>query len=815
MTVRFTRLGDHRAGPATKGRLPGRALRGALLAALTTLGLLAFAPGAAADTLPLPLPISTSESFLDQFGYAPDYQRHIPAFDAGNRPVIRSRTASQNDTLYADFLENGAWRRSVLDDVLRAAYPAFAGYMGAGGYASDRVVFDTSGRAYTIVTIRLEEGEFRNVLLYSADRGLTWGTAPLPFGASQPYRDDANRGNIACEMPSGQRGISGPPFIAAWREIGDWPGTFASLNELYVMQPRWEGDKVVVPEPVLVTSRFLGMLQSVGDTSFATTVGGKTYFTWTQVRDTATLGTPTYVGVYDRATNKVTRRVRAAFGHPVNDSHCTPAMVIDSRGYIHLIAGAHHRPFRYTRSVRPLDISEWKREVKVLDSGFWTEDTDSDGEGRQTYASLVCGPDDTLHLVFRQMRRSRTGLFPLVGYFALSYQKRPLGEPWSKARMLAYSAAGGGYVNYYHKLTADQSGRLYLSFNVYRHRDTAKLYRVLRRFRYRMVWSSPDGRSWAFATTEAMARSAAPLEPSAVEGVPDIASSPTPVTPPAEAVTLTETEKARAVEATMADGRVQEALGETGRWIEDVAAWTAEEGDEVLGAAVLVYLENPVKVDADWPFSETDATDPDGDGAVTSHVAADELTAIRVLVDLGDDTVVEIAPYVYESATRDGVALADTTPDQYADPAVEAAMSLAIETARKGATVGEQPSGAVVLDAGGAVIARAHDEMVSRQDPTAHAGLLAVQRAVAQRGPDLSGCTLVCTVEPCGMCFQAAWWAGVTRLAFGLSLHDLQEVAPGTLDEVVIDTATLNDRAVRRLEVTGGVLRAQCLELWR
>jgi tRNA(Arg) A34 adenosine deaminase TadA len=403
----------------------------------------------------------------------------------------------------------------------------------------------------------------------------------------------------------------------------------------------------------------------------------------------------------------------------------------------------------------------------------------------------------------------------LVGYFALSYQKRPLDEPWSKARMLAYPAAGGGYVNYYHKLTADRNGRLYLSFNVYRHRDTAKLYRVLRRFRYRMVWSSPDGGLWELATTESMALNAAPLEPPAIEGVPDIASSPTPIPPPAEAVTLTETEKARAVEAAMTDGRLQEALGETGCWIEDVAPWTGGDGDEVLGAAVLVYLDDPITVDADWPFNATNANDADVDETVTSHVTADGLTAVKVLIDLGDDTVREIAPYVYESATRDGTALEDTTPDQYADPAVEAAMSLAIETAREGATFGEQPCAAVVLDAGGTVIARAHDEIVSRRDPTAHAGLLAVQRAVAQRGPDLSGCTLVCTVEPCGMCFQAAWLASVSRLTFGLSLHDLQEVAPAALEELVIDTATLNDRAARRLEVTGGVLRTQCLELWR
>jgi hypothetical protein len=243
------------------------------------------------------------------------------------------------------------------------------------------------------------------------------------------------------------------------------------------------------------------MIQSVGGTSFATTVGDKTYFTWTQVRSVLTLGTPTYVGVYDHASGTVTQRIRAAWGHPINDSHCTPAMAIDSTGIIHLVAGAHGRPFRYTHSVRPLDISEWAPEEQVLTSGYWTTETDGDGDGKQTYASLVCGLDDTLHLVFRQTRRSRSGPFPLMGYHALSYQARPTGGGWSKARMLAYASDGPEYTNYYQKLTLDRGGRLYLSFNVYRHVDSPLIYRELRRFRYRMVWQSDDGVSWQFATT--------------------------------------------------------------------------------------------------------------------------------------------------------------------------------------------------------------------------------------------------------------------------------------------------------------------------
>ena len=242
------------------------------------------------------------------------------------------------------------------------------------------------------------------------------------------------------------------------------------------------------------------------------------------------------MGVYDHATGAVTKRVRAAFGHPVNDSHCTPALVIDSTGILHLIAGAHGRPFRYTHSQRPLDISTWTPETIVLDSGYWDSTTDHNGIGKQTYASLVCDSDDTLHLVFRQTRRFRTGRFPQKGYHGLCYQTRPAGGEWSKPLMLAYPAAGDTYANFYQKLTRDRDGRLYLSFNIYRGSDVPTIYRQLRRFRYRMVWWSEDGKSWQFATfgDDAMPSVATPsASPAAIaspppSATPKASASPTP-----------------------------------------------------------------------------------------------------------------------------------------------------------------------------------------------------------------------------------------------------------------------------------------------
>ena len=145
---------------------------------------------------------------------------------------------------------------------------------------------------------------------------------------------------------------------------------------------------------------------------------------------------------------------------------------------------------------------------------------------------------------------------------------------------------------------------------------------------------------------------------------------------------------------------------------------------------------------------------------------------------------------------------------------LRAAMLAAIGAAREGVESGEQPYGAVVMSADGGVIACAHDEVTARADPTAHSELLAVQGAVRALGPDLRGCTLVCTVEPCAMCFQAAWWAAIDALVFGIEMREIAERYPEAIEEVVIDSESLNTLATRRLALTGGVLRSECLELW-
>jgi tRNA(adenine34) deaminase len=128
------------------------------------------------------------------------------------------------------------------------------------------------------------------------------------------------------------------------------------------------------------------------------------------------------------------------------------------------------------------------------------------------------------------------------------------------------------------------------------------------------------------------------------------------------------------------------------------------------------------------------------------------------------------------------------------------AMTAALVLARQSLDRGEIPVGAVVLDAAGEVIASAHNERESAHDPTAHAEVVALRRAGAALGSwQLSGATLVVTLEPCTMCAGALVLARVARLVFGA--WDPKAGAVGSLWDVVRDR-----RLNHRPQVVGGVL---------
>ncbi len=95
-------------------------------------------------------------------------------------------------------------------------------------------------------------------------------------------------------------------------------------------------------------------------------------------------------------------------------------------------------------------------------------------------------------------------------------------------------------------------------------------------------------------------------------------------------------------------------------------------------------------------------------------------------------------------------------------------MALALAEAKAAESRGEVPIGAVVVGPDGAVLASAGNEVEARNDPTAHAEMLAIRAAGAKLGePRLPGCDLYVTLEPCAMCATGASFARLRRIVFG------------------------------------------------
>ncbi len=80
---------------------------------------------------------------------------------------------------------------------------------------------------------------------------------------------------------------------------------------------------------------------------------------------------------------------------------------------------------------------------------------------------------------------------------------------------------------------------------------------------------------------------------------------------------------------------------------------------------------------------------------------------------------------------------------------------------------GEVPVGAVIT-LEGRIIGRGHNRVIGRNDPTAHAEVMALRDAARQIGNyRLTDATLYSTIEPCAMCAGAIVHARIARLVYG------------------------------------------------
>jgi tRNA(adenine34) deaminase len=130
-------------------------------------------------------------------------------------------------------------------------------------------------------------------------------------------------------------------------------------------------------------------------------------------------------------------------------------------------------------------------------------------------------------------------------------------------------------------------------------------------------------------------------------------------------------------------------------------------------------------------------------------------------------------------------------------------MKIAMEEAKLAMIENEVPVGAVLVQ-NDILIAKAHNQPVIKNDPTAHAEIQLLRNAGKKKGNyRLIGSTVYVTLEPCAMCFGALIHARIDRLVFGSS--DFKSGACGS----TIDLSS-NTFFNHSIIISGGILSEEC-----
>jgi len=406
------------------------------VAALAALAWAGLGQSSAADTQPTTSPQSITPirhqpywlGERELLGYAPEFQPNIIDFDSQNRPYIRVGHMVQ--TLDS----SGRWLK--LDFIRELNARRFNEHYRTGEFQEERVVFDAADIAY----MHLDGmGYLRggnpglSLLAKSMDHCRSWEVYRLPPGGAR------------LEYWAGHNTMTHPPAILIFHD-----------KTLLLLAPEKDANGKLLSEgPVEVSSDSLMVPNHSGAANSVVTVGDKTHIIWPgATAPNGESGTPQYIATFDRITRKMGPTVflgMAGKGSP--DAHCMPAVCVDSKGYLHVIMGAHGQKMLYMRSREPNSTTSGWSEASSIGT------PDKINNISLSYIALVCDPEDTLHLVIRQAYLPES-------HMGLSYTRKKAGADWENTRELVIPFHSD-YSCWYHKLSIDRKGRLFLNYSYF------------------------------------------------------------------------------------------------------------------------------------------------------------------------------------------------------------------------------------------------------------------------------------------------------------------------------------------------------------
>ena len=400
------------------------------------------------------------------YGYNPRFKPNIVMFDNDNRPYILvglnpmevspgGYNLTEDPTTNTAVLPRRAWMENAyiqtlgydgqwkVIDIEELYMQIFAGTqvsnfeMFLGLFEpSDRVVFDADGGIYFISYAR---GYFQGVAVNQSKRIFY-----SPDGDWQNWNDfTLSAGDYLLETVSSFNSDKRPILLGVGgRKMEVYPvdkiagGNLVIRDAVEVSDPAKDSLPGPLHTGIVNSSATVGYITHVVYLDYDSPVNGNEtaqYYNYYN-RRTGELGTPVFLGS--------TKGILEPNGRP--DGHNGPTIVVDSEKNLHVVLGAHVSNLMYTMSSD--NGKTWTTPVAIRDLS--------------TYASLAIDNDDTLHLTFSSYNDSNDNQRKLW------YCRKPKNQPWQDMGSLV-EPLREGYSIYYHKLTTDRIGRLFLSYSYF------------------------------------------------------------------------------------------------------------------------------------------------------------------------------------------------------------------------------------------------------------------------------------------------------------------------------------------------------------
>ncbi|VGO19102.1 LamG-like jellyroll fold domain-containing protein [Pontiella sulfatireligans] len=414
-------------------------------------------------------------------GYNPRYFPSKVSFDSANAPYMLGRVAPvgigeyfYNHAVSLDNNEHralelqrlndsGAWETISLDSILRAngySQSPRTGYRADAG--DERVFFDAEGVVYVPVYT-----DSKNLILYSSDEMATWsvlditteaGTTPENRSRIIPVRDPANPSKLLANrapimMIQNQLVVlskSGGVLSASATDL--WPGL----------------------------TRRLTLSTHSGDSSSVVAIGDDVHLAYSD-DDVADDGKEThqYAVTWNTQTQTFSSEVHLGSSGGGNAVYVSPAMVMDSQGYLHVILPGQFTASVYVKSTNPSDTSAWDTGVALQALNVDMSDPDDDvsnnteawlADGTSVlgaptvFVALEIDNADTLHVVTAQNESTQPGASLGLRY----YRKKTSDAAFVDQGIIAYPQHSLDLFSlWYHKLTVDHKGNLTLLLHYY------------------------------------------------------------------------------------------------------------------------------------------------------------------------------------------------------------------------------------------------------------------------------------------------------------------------------------------------------------